>query len=273
MDDICKNSNSKLLLTSSVATFLASSASSAGAMQEALRVMETYRWQCVLFGGLLRDLFILGSSHKTRDIDLVVSGGSSEEIAAAFGGDTVKRTRFGGITVRRGEWLLDIWPLQETWAFSKMGMPTPTFSDLPKTTFLNVEAVAVDLCCRGNEERLVYEHGFFEAVGRRTIEINFEPNPYPLLCVVRSFVTAGRLSFRIGPRLMRFVSKSTERVSTDELIAIQKSHYGHVRLTAESLHRFLRVISEAVDRDSSDSVELPISPMEKMALLQDVSVE
>ena len=61
---------------------------------------------------------------------------------------------------------------------------------MPKTTFLNVEAVAVELNPRPTRSRKLYESGFFEGVATETIEINLEENPFPDLCVARSLLTA-----------------------------------------------------------------------------------
>lgn len=89
---------------------------------------------------------------------------------------------------------------------------------MPKTTFLNVEAAAVELATVHGKSRRIYTHGFFEALADRTLEINFEENPFPALCVVRALITAARLQFLIGPKLSKYLVHYGRIFSGEELV-------------------------------------------------------
>jgi hypothetical protein len=65
-------------------------------------------------------------------------------------------SRFGGLRLRRMEWQCDVWPLELTWAFIHDKVRAPDFADLPRTTFFNLEAIAVEVWPRPGQPRIVY---------------------------------------------------------------------------------------------------------------------
>jgi hypothetical protein len=154
-----------------------------------------------LFGGTVRDLVIFGRVANPVDIDLVVGDVSSKDLESVLGRFSVRKTYLGGLKLLINNTSVDIWPLSETWAFRTCQFQCPTFSELPKTTFLNVEAIAVELTHDCSRAGRIYSRGFFEGIVKRTIDINFEPNPYPGEAVIRSMALAGRIGFSVGPRL------------------------------------------------------------------------
>jgi hypothetical protein len=193
-------------------------------------------WSAVFFGGLLRDLAAFGSSAVPRDIDIVVAGATNDEIFAVFEKFVVRKTRFGGMVIDLGPLEADIWSLSSTWAFQTGEFGNASFSSLPNSTFLNVEAVAID-ALRQQGARCVFESGFFDALAKQEVEINFEPNPFPALCVVRSVVTLQSLRFSAGPRLIQYILNWRRRLGIPALLDAQLSHYGRIVVKAKELDR------------------------------------
>lgn len=196
------------------------------AVAEALRGLRREP-QVALFGGLLRDLVVFGRDARPRDVDLVVGGVTGEELAAAFHPYTQRATRFGGLQLRVEGVEIDLWPLEATWAFRTHRFSPPSFSELPRTTFLNVEAVAVvvQLGKDGAAGR-VHDAGFFDAVAERRIEINFEDNPRPDLCLARSLDLAARLGYSIGPRLAGFAARWLAQLGEAGFAAAHRAAHG-----------------------------------------------
>jgi len=215
----------------------------------------THNWEAVIFGGILRDLMLRPSNWLPRDIDIVVSNVSNQELEMEFSDLLDRRTRFGGLHLRRNA-MFDVWSLPSTWAIREFHL-TETFSELPRTTFLNIEAVAIDLGSESGKPRSIYSHGFFESLTSRTLEINFEPNPYPELCVVRSLIMAAKLDFAIGARLAEYLIREASRASARALIDVQYQHYGAVRLTTEDLEYWLDCIKGEYGR--RERITLPVS--------------
>jgi hypothetical protein len=149
-----------------------------------------------------------------------------------------RKTRFGGLQLAVEGVAVDIWPLQETWGFRRLGVASPTFADLPRTTFLDVEAVVLELFVEQGAVGVLHTHSFFEAMLAGTMDINLEDNPSPGLCVVRSLGLADRLGFAIGPRLVEYLALRLGRLSVDELVALQAAESGCVRCSREAVQRW-----------------------------------
>lgn len=213
------------------AAFLVSRSPWLHPLTDALRCLESQR-PLYLFGGLLRDLLVIGPSAVPRDVDLVIGNTTVDELSDALARFVDRRTRFGGLQLTVAGITIDIWPLAETWAFRQPTSPPPSFSALPQTTFLNVEAVALEIQANGEPGEL-HTYGFFEAILSGMLEINFEDNPSPVLCVARSLDLASRLGFQLGPRLMRYLADHLKVISAEELARLQAAEGGCVRCSEE----------------------------------------
>lgn len=209
----------------------------------------------VLFGGVLRDLMTDGHACKPRDVDLVVDEHSLRRIEETFAERIVRRTRFGGLHLRINEIPIDLWSLPQTWAFEQGHIKTE-FEQLPRTTFLNVEAVIARFDPSTQAEPEIFEYGFFEAMRTRVLEINFEPNPFPELCVIRSLVCAMKLRFSIGPRLARYISRQASSCDDERFEQVQESHYGYSPIGRKMLRSSLEQVGCHVMRGSNSPVRL-----------------
>jgi hypothetical protein len=219
--------------------------------------IQTCTPQAFLFGGTLRDLMVCGASAIPRDVDVVVGDISSQALRAALASHLDRETRFGGLRLEVEGWFFDVWTLKDTWAFRQGILKHQSFQDLPKTTFLNVEAVAADLNVRRGQKRCVYANGFFEGLLSRTVEINLEENPFPELCVVRSLITAAELGYAIGPRLSRYLVHYGTKAPMEQLIHVQESHYGRIRCSEGRLASWIDAIRIQLRTSSKTSARLP----------------
>jgi hypothetical protein len=186
-----------------------------------------------LFGGAIRDLMAGGSRAIPRDLDLVTGASDTRSLVAIFGAG--KANAFGGRRTQIGRTEIDYWPLSRTWAFRALGVGSGGFEDLARTTFLNVEAIAIRLEDLARWEPGPWESPFFHAFLDRVVEINLEANPNPLGCVTRSLVTASRLGFAIGPRLASYIDHHSRRLSLEEMVQFQWQHYKAAPFSVERL--------------------------------------
>jgi hypothetical protein len=207
-----------------------------------IALIQERQWKAVIFGGVIRDLAVFGPAERPRDVDVVVSEDvPNHELESAFGKWIVRRTRFGGLHLLVDKWMFDIWNVAGTWGIIELGVAA-TFDVLPKTTFLNVEAIAAEIGTTKGQQRALYTHGFFEALESKSVEINLKENPFPALCVVRSLLTAARLNFSIGPALGDYIVRYARDSSIRELVEVQRSHYGVVRVPEPRLDAWINSI-------------------------------
>lgn len=216
--------------------------------------------RAVLFGGTLRSLLVSrlfeGRFGRPRDIDVVVLGVPLSELERRFNGITARHTRFGGLKLQNGYWQFDIWPLEETWAFRR-DKTVARFEDLPSTTTFNLEAIAVEVWSRDGKPRALFSghDQFFHGILSKTLELNRTDSPFPELTVVRAVIMASELGFRIGPCLGAYIAEIAPTLDETAIEEIQAHHYGHSRMTGETLKDIVEVISRrSVTRES---IELP----------------
>src|SRR5436190_14797207 len=164
------------LLRRQLSRFLGETAPWKAPFREMIDIFRTTQWRAVFFGGVPRDLVLYGPSKRPRDVDIVVDC-SPKELASVVASYAFQRTRFGGFRIALGKWSFDVWSLSNTWAFSS-GYMEPSFDNLPKTTFFNVEAIAAQFNTKPRKKRSFYSFGFSEAISSRVLDINFEPNPF-----------------------------------------------------------------------------------------------
>jgi hypothetical protein len=173
-----------------------------------------------LFGGWVRDVLLYGPNASPRDVDLVIGGTTVGELEAVLSPHVDRRTRFGGLQLVVEGTPIDIWPLETTWAFRAQGNRSPTFADLPKTTFLNVEAIALELDEVTGRTGRLYTCGFFEGIRDRVLDINYEANPSPPLCVARSLNLAVKLDYQLGTRLREYILRQLLSTSLEDVVAL-----------------------------------------------------
>jgi hypothetical protein len=212
-------------------------------------------WRPFLFGGLLRDVAILGLRHRPRDVDVVIENSSSEELAEELNPYIKRRNRFGGFQLELRKWHFDVWPLQKTWAFVQNKNLVASPQNLPKTTFLNVEAVAASLGENG-EVAEIFESGFFEALRTKTLDINLEDNPYPALAAVRALATAEKLGYSLSPRLGRYILETEARLGSEALVSAQDSHYGYVRFRKAKVQKLVKLVRQELTRSPAAPIRL-----------------
>lgn len=243
--------------------FLADSGPAKEPRRQLVSRIRSRSWNACVFGGTLRDIAVRGPYTRTRDIDIVVENVSLDEIEATMAGWQCKRNSFGGLRVRVGDEQFDLWPLHETWAWKSLGIGVrdslyASFELLPKTTFLTVESVAVSLSPERTGGRRIYEHGFFESLGRRVIELNRPENPYPALCIARSLATAMRLGFAVGPRLAKYLVRTFESVTEQQIVQAQRRHYGKVLFGEFELSRIRRQLEIEHREQPGEPIELAL---------------
>ena len=233
--------------------------------------IKSNNWRAVIFGGTIRSLMVgQGSSRRPRDIDIVLNSVNVEQIKNEFSELVVRQTRFGGVKLQDRGIEFDIWPLDKTWAYVSDNFKYRTYVNLPKTTFLNIEAVAVDLWPnKKGEKRNIYtdNDSFFKSILTKTLEINRHENPFPSLCIVRSLLMAASLKFKIGHKLAEYIDTNGAKLSSLELENIQIKHYGRVKIQGKILLEWIDYIHGQRTKNA-DNIYLPM-PREQLYLWGD----
>jgi hypothetical protein len=246
------------------------------AIFEVLSCFFDKHWQTYLVGGTLRDLMLESPRMARqfifpRDIDLIVCAPSIDELERAVPKELVqRRTSFGGLHLvkhlqSRCELHFDVWPLSETWAFKQFGIEA-SIARFPSTPFLNLDSVAIELFHEQGATRRIYEQGFFTGLDARLVDINFEPNPFPDVCAIRSLVIAAKSGFHLSRRLAEFIiSRREEPALLRRWRQAQLAHYGQIRCREDELTKWLDAIEHQLSA-GAERINLPVSNARQLKL-------
>jgi len=204
-------------------------------------------WEAYLVGGALRDLAL---GQAPRDIDIVICNRTYSEIFTELADfddlERVGSTQLGGFRLKSSANIVfDVWPLNQTLGFKEQGLE-PRIENFPHVPFLNLDAIVLQLSLGKGRVRRVYERGFFAGINNRLLEVNYEKNPFPALCLARAIIIAVKFGFRIGPGLIEVAAEIGSRPSIlDEVMEAQRRHYGRERIREEEFREYLRRIQSA----------------------------
>jgi hypothetical protein len=245
----------RLILRRKLSQFLVTS----GEVGDAVSVLKKWEqkgWGPILFGGVIRDLMIFGTRQYPRDVDVVLTQATNEEVIRDVGPEDFHLNRFGGLHMNIHRWIFDVWPLRTTWRFTVDKTLLPTPENLPRTTFFDVEAIAVTL---DGPEKIgdIFTAGFFEAIEKRCIDINYRNNPYPTLCAVRTIIMAWKLHYHISARLAHYFIDTVLEYGASELVLTQKQHYKQVLLQEREIDELKSYFIRAVASNSQTTISLP----------------
>lgn len=222
------------------------------------KIRESERY-AFLLGGAVRDILLSQKPNSLvpRDLDIVLGYAPVKKVAASFPDCRRKWNCYGGVSIEIKDWSLDIWSLQKTWAFQKKHVEGKSFRDLTKTTFLDIEAVAVELFSRKGQKRTIYSNGFFEAILNKTIEINLEDNPNPRTCIIRALRLAKKFKFAIGPKLAKYIVRHTNQIGIEELAKAYRLRYGDTGMLVQWLQQYINAIRKQLRVSDRQPVKLP----------------
>lgn len=174
-----------------------------------------------LFGGIIRDIALLGRRGFNSDIDLVIEGNWSHFVSYLESLNAHKN-KFGGYRLMVGEWPVDIWNAEETWAIKKGLVQYKGISSLTETTVLNWDAILMDWRTRN----FIYRKNYFEDIRSRTLDIVLEENPNPLGMFVRVLRhLCLKNAKKISPAAARYLAKNTKKYSYDEIKSCEINSY------------------------------------------------
>lgn len=206
-------------------------------------------------GGAVRNMLLCNNTIP-RDLDIILGYVSKEQLETLFPDHIKGETSLGGLKLQVKDWSIDMWPIQDTWAFKSGKFKGNGFSDYPKITFLNIDAIAVQLFSKRRQKRVIYSKGFFEAIIEKTIELNFEENPTPSECIVRALWVANKFSFLIGPKLSRYMISYINKIEIEELAEIYRRRYMDSSVTIEKLYNCFKKIKAQVQASHNRAVKV-----------------
>lgn len=197
-----------------------------------------------LFGGILRDLALLGKRGFNSDIDLVVEGDWTH-LAEHLERMGAHKNKFGGYRLDVAEWPIDIWNAKETWAIKQKIIPYQGVSSLIETTVLNWDAILMNWRTR----EFIYRKDYFEDINSGKLDIVLEKNPNPLGMAVRVFRHALlKEAKKIRLPAIKYMADNAKRYGFEQLRDAEMKSYSNTVIEAPRVRFFENLdLSEDID--------------------------
>ena len=176
-----------------------------------------------LFGGVLRDLALLGQEGFNSDIDIVVEGNWSSCVTylESLG---ARKNKFGGYRLKVSEWPVDIWNAKETWAIKQGLVQYKGIASLTETTVLNWDAILMNWRTR----TFIYRPNYFEELNAGVLDIVLKENPDPLGMVVRVLRHLNlKYAKKVTLAAVTYLADCTKRYSYEEIKSREIRSYGN----------------------------------------------
>lgn len=175
-----------------------------------------------LFGGILRDIALLGKRGFSSDIDLVVEG-SWQNCVVYLESSGARKNKFGGYRLEIAGWPIDIWNARETWAIRQGLITYRGIASLTETTVLNWDAILMNWRTR----TFVHRENYLERLRDRVLDIVLEENPNPLGMAVRVFRHLCLKDARkISASAVKYLANCVQTYSFDEIKRCETRSFG-----------------------------------------------
>lgn len=192
-----------------------------------------------LIGGVLREFKDNNKIINLRDIDIIIDIKNSvclEKILSKF---DVGKNRFGGYKLFCSGLVVDIWSLDETWAYKNQILKcksTNYVECLTSTVFLNIDAIVYDM-----KNNIWYDRKYQEAMRSRVLDVVLECNPEVPLNVIRAIMLKKRYDMTYSKRLKCIIKKEMNARENflDMLMNIQVKRYKREILSKELIENEL----------------------------------
>jgi hypothetical protein len=189
----------------------------------------------ILVGGAVRDFAFF---RNPRDIDIIVNSKVSDfdEVLKDF---KYTKNRFGGYKVYLDNIEIDIWGINNNWAFKEKILDTQ-FENISKGTFYNFDALALNINTFNIDAEV-----FVESIKEKVLDITLEDeyvskNPTPEVNVLRAFIIHKYWGLRFSDKVIDYIQEWSRKTSNpvDTLAKTELKHYGLNRLKKEDYFFF-----------------------------------
>lgn len=197
--------------------------------QKLLEIGDIY-----VMGGILREYNDKHRIEKLRDADFAVNIRDEKRWINILQEIPNRRNRFGGHKFVCSGFVIDVWDVRKTWAFSTGIIKVEGnnyFKYLPKSVFLNLDALTYDLSNdRWNDS--IYK----DAIKKRELEIVLRENPYEGLNILRAMILRRRYSMRYSAELANTIIEYLKKGGTvQKLFETQQERYGYFVLSKDDI--------------------------------------
>ena len=127
-----------------------------------------------------------------------------------------------------------MWSLQNTWGIV-MDNKSLSPESLLETSFFNFSAIVYDY----NNEIFIVGKPFLKFLNTHILDIVYEKNPKPELCIVNTLYYREKFGFEIGEKLSKWLVREYYSNPQLEYNIIQQNHFGKILYSKRKIINFI----------------------------------
>lgn len=189
-----------------------------------------------VMGGLLREYKDNQKLIELRDADFCLEIEHRDLWEQLLKKISYTTNRFGGYKLNCKGFIIDIWEIENTWAFRTgkvLAEKNEYFAKLPSTVFLNLDGLAYDLI-HDEWNDAIYQ----KAMKKGELDVVLEENPFVELNIVRAMVLQNKYKMTYSERLKRIILQyvTEQQDWLKQLIDIQWKRYNYLVLNEAQIN-------------------------------------
>lgn len=179
------------------------------------------------FGGLVRDVCLSGVKHFRSDLDLVIRSEDWGQLSNSLLEQGAQINKFGGLRLQVSRWLVDVWDIEETWAFKAGLVELKSDESLLKTTYFNWDAAYYNI----SKNTLCSKDTYFEDISNKILSVNLEETPNQFGSFIRALRLIVKYKAKTSHTLSSIVSRGLFENNNDSIIKYEKLHFSYPLLS------------------------------------------
>jgi hypothetical protein len=190
-----------------------------------------------IFGGMLRDIALGGGRNFKSDFDLVFVSKSGGLDVALSSCDNIfpKINKFGGYRLVVDGVDVDVWSVEDTWAFRCKKKEYVSVVSILDTTITNWDAILYSF----SDRKIICKDGYFKDLIDGYLDMNFLGNPNEigaLVKVIRAYTAKHAETFSVG--VLEFVKGCFDKYTYEDISLYERRIYKENTITF-SIYKYI----------------------------------
>jgi predicted nucleotidyltransferase len=232
--NVCENR-----LSHEIGSFFDGSRKSCSKVRELTNnLLENKYHNVFVFGGMIRDIGLCSAENFNSDIDLVFSGNQKEltSIVSMLDTDEIYENKFGGLRLNLGAWDVDIWCVENTWAFENKHVEFNSINDILKTTLMSWDSALFNV----RTQELLVGNSYFDNLNNRHLDLVLGDTPNEIGAYVRLARTILSKDVKtVSKRMVNSIELLSSKFTCTEVVEYESESFINHTLSKDKVRKLI----------------------------------
>lgn len=188
-----------------------------------------------IFGGMVRDICLFGVNGFQSDIDVICNSDKNTLINALNFKNIkeVNENRFGGFRISQLQLDIDIWCMNDTWAFTNQLIEFDGLDSVLSTTLMTWDSILYDF----SNKKIICNDDYLKDLLAGRLELVLEKTPNEIGAIVRVLRTIyGKHAQILGQKAACMLKRSIMSYKPEELVFYESKSYSTKYLNIQRIN-------------------------------------